>query len=315
MYFLGVDGGGTKTTAVLIDADGQLIRKIDEGPGNAAVLDRGTMARLIHSIFRQLQETLTLDDITWATFGFAGAGRPQEKRNLKEIISGIGLQNFTLMNDAEVHYYSVFGDECGIMLSAGTGSICLVRNADGQLQQIGGVGYLLGDEGSGFAIGRQAIGGAVQAAYDGLPVSQLAQKLLSFYGLLDRRDLISIIYASKNPQRLIASSAKLVTELAAGGDKEALEIVGNAVESLMMHLKKAMTLTPAEEACRIAFTGGLLKGENVVSNLLQKSLDALGSNYQLARQEFIPAVAAAFFSISASGNKISADAIQRLKTI
>ncbi len=315
MYFLGVDGGGTKTTAVLIDAAGQLVRQIDEGPGNAAVLDRGTMARLIHSIFRQLQESLSLDEITWATFGFAGGGRPQEKRNLKEIISGIGLKNFTLMNDAEIHYYSVFGDDCGIMLSAGTGSICLVRNADGNLQQIGGVGYLLGDEGSGFDIGRQAISRSVQAAYDGLPISPLAQKLLSFYGLLDRRDLISIIYASKNPQRLIASSAKLVSELAASGDEEALKIVENAVESLMMHLEKAMALTRAEDTCRIAFTGGLLKGENVVSNLLQKSLDELGCNYQLARQEFAPAVAAAFFGFSASGNKAPADVVQRLKNI
>jgi len=153
MYFLGVDGGGTKTAAILMDAQGNVLRTTRKGTGNIAVLDRGSVAQLIRSILQELLPEGDTENIRWATFAFAGAGRPQEREAVTAIIRNTGIRNFTVLSDAEILYYSVFGEEQGILISAGTGSICLVKGKDNQYHQIGGWGYLLGDEGSGFYIG------------------------------------------------------------------------------------------------------------------------------------------------------------------
>ncbi len=132
MYYLGVDGGGTKTAAVLADEQGRVLRQVKMGPGNIAVLDRGTLAQLIRNIVAELTAGLETRQLEWATFAFAGAGRAAEKETVRALIRGAGVQHFSVMTDAEILHYSVFGEEPGILISAGTGSICLLRDHAGQ---------------------------------------------------------------------------------------------------------------------------------------------------------------------------------------
>ncbi len=303
MYFLGVDGGGTKTAAILIDETGTIIRTTRKGTGNIAVLDRGSVAQLIRSILHELLPDGKVEDIRWATFAFAGAGRPQEREGVTAIIRNTGIRHFTVLSDAEILYYSIFGEEQGILISAGTGSICLVKGKDNQYHQIGGWGYLLGDEGSGFYIGSKAIRKALHDAELGLPPSRLTQKLLEFYGIDQPKSLITVVYSSVNPVRLIASCARLVCEMAERGDPEALEIVDDAAQALLNMALEAIRYFGGEmsQTYKISLAGSILTEIDIVARKFKEKAAGLGLQLHYITPQVETAAAAVLYAFQKAG--------------
>lgn len=317
MYYLGVDGGGTKTAAVLADEQGQVLRSVKKGPGNIAVLDRGTLAQLIRNIVGELVGTQGIREIAWATFAFAGAGRPAEKETVEALIQGAGMKHFSVMTDAELLHYSVFGENPGILVSAGTGSICLLRDHSGHYHQIGGWGFLLGDEGSGFHIGRRAIRNALQDMEEEQSPSPLTRELLSFYGIDAPEKLISIVYSSVNPARLIASCARLVCEMAARGDWEAEDIVDAAVNELLKLVDRALSRfgENGNEPYQISLTGGILKNNRFVRQRFQEKARDRGYRFQYLEPEMEPAAAAVLYSLRKNGREPAPELLNALRGV
>ncbi len=317
MLYLGVDGGGTKTTAVLCDAEGLILRSVRLGPGNIAVLDRGSIAQLIRNVVFELLQEEGVEQITNATFAFAGAGRPDEKKTAIDLIRAVGIQKFSIMTDAEINYYSIFGEEYGVLISAGTGSICLVKTPDQKFRQIGGWGYLLGDEGSGFDIGRQAIKTALEEIYANSHFSEFTSTLLSFYGIERPPSLISIIYSSVNPPKLIASCARLICQLALKGDEKALKITQQAAESLVSYAEQAIALmgNKAQTPYKLALTGGILEENSIVNHLFKEKMKKKGFSCLYYTPDLAPAAAAVLYSIKNSGHKVNEALLKKLKKI
>ncbi|RMF55801.1 MAG: hypothetical protein D6748_14705 [Calditrichaeota bacterium] len=315
MYYIGVDGGGSKTTSILTDLQGNVIRTARHGPGNIAVLDRGSIAQLIRRVINDLLQGENIEQVRWTTFAFAGAGRSKEKEIAGEIIKGAGIKHFNIMTDAEILYYSIFGDEAGILISAGTGSICLIKDENNQFQQIGGWGYLLGDEGGGFDIGHQAIRKAINEMDIGEPPSLLTKELLSFYGLQRVDELISITYSSHNPQRLVASCAKLVCDLAEKGEPNAEAIVDSAATALLNLAMKALEHPHFGPQTRIALVGSILQEPSIVNQKFREKAREIGMNFNYIPQQLEPAVAAVLYAIKKSGETVSQSLLQKLKKV
>ncbi len=317
MYFLGVDGGGTKTAAILMDESGQTVRTVRKGPGNIAVLDRGSVAHLIRAILRDLLPAGDVQQIRWATFAFAGAGRPQEREGVTAIIRNTGVAHFTVLSDAEILYYSIFGEKQGILISSGTGSICLVKGKDNQYHQIGGWGYLLGDEGSGFDIGSKAIRKALHDAELGLPPSRLTEKLMEFYGIAQPKSLITVVYSSVNPVRLIASCARLVCELAEKGAPEAIEIVDEAAQALLNMALEAIRYFGREmgQAYPISLAGSILTEVDIVARKFREKAAGLGLQFQYIEPQMETAAAAVLFAFHQAGVVPSESIMDRLKEL
>jgi N-acetylglucosamine kinase-like BadF-type ATPase len=317
MFFLGVDGGGTKTTAVLSDLQGEVIRTIRLGPGNIAVLDRGSVAQLIRNIIFELLRSDSVDQIEAATFAFAGAGRLEEKKTADELIRALGLRNFSVMTDAEILYYSIFGEDPGILISAGTGSICLVKTADQKSHQIGGWGYLLGDEGSGFDIGRKAIKMALEEVTVKDSFSSFTSKLLSFYGLQHPENLISIVYSSVNPPKLIASCARLICQLAESGEPLALGIVDQASSALVNYAEQAIFHfgPDRKKTYQIALAGGILEETSIVHYQFRQKLAEKRFIVSYKKQELEPAAAGVLYAINQSQPIASSRIRDKLKMI
>lgn len=297
-FFLGVEGGGTKTTAILCSETGRQLRTLKLGCGNVAVLDRGSIAELLEELVSGLSITVPL---AHATFAFAGIGRAKEKDVVKNLISRAGIGNFTLMTDAELHYFSVFGDSQGILIAAGTGSICLTRTAAGTFQQFGGLGYLLGDEGSGYDIGNRAIRSVIHAAERGDPRSLLSQELLRFYDLQQSREFVSLVYSSRNPFKLIASCAKLVGEVAEKGDPTAREIIWAAAESLVELAAAACHSHPPGTRHRVGLVGGVLRENSPAQRAFMEIARQRGYHFEYLRPALVPAAAAVVFSFNKAG--------------
>ncbi|UCF63584.1 MAG: hypothetical protein JSW33_13620 [bacterium] len=316
-YYLGIDAGGTKTAAVLCDVNGETLRTCQMGPGNIAVLDRGTIAQLLRNISSELLAGESIKSIKWACFAFAGAGRAEEKNTANELITALGFQNFTVMTDAEIRYYSIFGEETGILVSAGTGSICLVKTPDQQLKQIGGWGYLLSDEGSGFDIGRRAIKTVLRDLSHYESLSAFSQKILSFYGLEKPENLISIIYSSINPPRLIASCARFVCELADHKDPEALRIVDEATTALVEFALQAVKLIEGDQhfTYKVALAGGIFRNNSIIFRTFVKKIEQMKFKFEYRKPELDPAAAAALYALRQDQQSVTQNLIDHLYQI
>lgn len=317
MYYIGIDGGGTKTSAVLSNLDASDLRTVKIGTGNIIVLDQESRRKLIEEIFDKLLKGEDASHIQWATFAFAGAGREDEKKSMSNIISAAGIKNFTILTDAEILHYSIFGEKSGILISAGTGSVCIIRTDDEKYKQIGGWGYLLGDEGSGYYIGREAIKMALFEFDEKKQPSPLSKAILTFYQISHPGNLISLIYTSKRPQKVVASSAKTICEMADKGDSAALKIIENAAKSLIDLALEAIKILDHHTTHKhiIALTGGILQNSTIVNRAFREQSSVFGLNFEYLTQELDPAAAGVLYSLKECQKSVPTAVLVKLKQI
>ena len=166
--FVGIDGGGSRATAVATDVEGRELARVEGGPGRIRLDAPGTgahvLADLVDHVIREAGARLPAAGLICA---LAGAGREDARRELAAALlrEAVAIR-LRVVTDAEAAYQDAFGGGPGILLIAGTGSIAWGRDADGRTIRAGGWGALLGDEGSGYDLGLRALR-AVLHAHDG----------------------------------------------------------------------------------------------------------------------------------------------------
>ncbi|MGH1364369.1 MAG: BadF/BadG/BcrA/BcrD ATPase family protein [Calditrichia bacterium] len=314
MYFLGVDGGGTKTAAILTDLTGSVVRRTRSGSGNVAMLDRGSVAQLVKGLLDDLLQGEPAGRITYATLGFAGGGGERPRSVVSNLLNRNGVKNFSVLTDAMNLYLAAFNKGQGILLSAGTGSTCLTKDADNTFHKIGGCGYLLSDEGSGYDIGNKAIRRFITDASSGKKRSSLAENVLQFYGMADEQELISEIYASLRPHWLIASCAKTICDAADAGDKEANTHVAQAARDLLQMVETARKRINCTTSSKLTLTGSILSQNSVVRKEFDALLAAVPWQSEIVKLQSDPEVAALFQAIRTAGHEISAELFKKTRT-
>ena len=314
MIFLGVDAGGTKTTAVAADLKGEDIRTSHGAPGAISAIGVNGVDSLITDLLRDLNIYDLLDRLQAATFGFSGVGREDVKQKVEEEIKKIGITDFRVITDGELLHYSAFGESDGILIEAGTGSVCINRK-NNLLTQIGGWGYLLGDEGGGYQIGRDAIRSALAEKEHNLPISKLSEEIMNFYGVEKRQEIMNIVYAADSAQKIISSSAFTVCELAVQGYSGALTIVEDAATHLFAILQTALENYAAGDLIKIACAGSILTKDSPVLDFFNKKLDDIGYNYELVNISIEPAAAGVLYAVNSSGEEVSEQLMNSLKGV
>jgi len=313
IYFLGIETGGTKSMGVLTDLAGSDVRVQSGPPGNISVLGQDVWVRNMKGLLDALLEGDNPQKIEWATLGVAGAGRTCQRRAAEAGVGELGLTHVSVMTDAELFHYSVHGNEPGMSLLAGTGAICLVSDDGVQHRQFGGWGYLLGDEGSGYDLGRKCIRLALSDFEQGRLPSHLTQALLSFYGLSEPDELVTAIFSSENPQQMISSSARLVCEHAAKGDATAQQCVNEAAEALRGLCDSARkTQCNVDAPLNIALAGSLLKNGSPVRQALER---LLSDDTRYVTAGHLPAVAAVLHAFFSSGHPIPKSFMERTEQL
>src|SRR5580692_13024907 len=199
-YFLGFDGGGTKTDCVLLDARGTVIGEGRGGPANP--LRSG-----FDGAFSSLREAaagaivagkIRPAEITGVCAGLAGAGRRSVVRRIMVFLAQefpVALAQVT--TDYEIALETAAGTGPGVVLIAGTGSVAYGRNAAGETARSGGYGPWIGDEGSAFEIGRRAVSAVARARDLDAPVTLLTEMVSAALECPDWDDLLQRIM--KNP--------------------------------------------------------------------------------------------------------------------
>jgi glucosamine kinase len=190
--------------------------------------------------------------------GAAGAGREQEREELAAALRSEGIaRRVSVTTDVEIALVAAFGDGAGIVVSAGTGSIAVARDRRGALHRLGGYGWQMGDEGSGYAIGRAALGAASRARDGRSPGTALERRVLEAARCADFDALVR--WAAVATPGEVASLAPHVLEVAAAGDPVAQGIADYAARELSLLALLLAERLEGEGPVPVALTGGLLE--------------------------------------------------------
>ena len=234
-FVLGLDAGGTKTRAVVLDDTRREWGRGLGGPGNyhsAGAED--TLAAIREATGGALEQAgLAADRIDAACFAMSGVDRPADLAVAQEFARAAlpGVPT-VVCNDAVAAVYSGAGKAEGVVIVAGTGSIIYGFAPDGRRARAGGWGYRLGDEGSGWRIAEQSLV-AITRAHDGRsPQTLLTPLYLARLNLAAPEDLISWAYSPAWTRDSVAALAVLTLEAAEAGDATAMQIVQQAAGSL-----------------------------------------------------------------------------------
>jgi N-acetylglucosamine kinase-like BadF-type ATPase len=261
---LGVDGGGTKTECRLALRERGGLRVLGRGvagPSNLRALGPeralGHLEQAVAAAFADAG--MDRISVNAACLGLAGADRTSEQMQILEWAGSARLsEQLRIVNDAVPLLSVESGDGTGIALIAGTGSLAWGRNCDGRTARAGGWGYLLGDEGSAYAIGSAGLKAMLMEADGRGPKTALTELISAHLQITAPAGVIERVYGAVVPRQVIASISPVVFVAAQQGDLVAVEVLQHAAQELA-----AMTTAVAEKLqlptpLRIAITGAVL---------------------------------------------------------
>ncbi|MGB0409034.1 MAG: N-acetylglucosamine kinase [Opitutales bacterium] len=283
--FLGIDGGGTRTRALLLSASGEKLHYAESGPSNLNAADITTVRNSLRAVIDScLQHT---DRPPKACLGLAGASAPEIHRKLVILLNEIGLTEYTLSSDAEISLEAAFEGYPGILLIAGTGSVCLCKGSDGQTLRTGGWGWLADDVGSAGWIGQMAIATALKELDKRLPPSGLKDVVFEQLQIEDPSEIIPKLYQPIPARSEMARLAPSVFRLAEAGNDAANAIMDAALAELEQLVRTARA-SASDEDPAVVFHGGLL--ENNLT--FRKRLEARLSDFKIEQMAMLPVEAA-----------------------
>jgi N-acetylglucosamine kinase-like BadF-type ATPase len=302
--YLGLDGGGTRTMALLASAQ-QVLGYGEAGPANLQAVGQAAALKALDEAVRRAFATAGFErvPVAAACLGLAGAGRPEEQDAVRNWAQKVNLaQRIEITTDAALLLPAGTPDGWGVALIAGTGSMALARSPDGATARAGGWGYLLGDEGSGYALALGALQ-AVARADDGRgPATRMTDNLLGELRLSRAADLIGWLYGAGRDRAAFAGLAPLVLRTAEEGDAVARTIVSAAADELAdIAFAAAKKLGFESEPVPLTLAGGLLLGS---ASYRERVLTALSRRGFLAQPVTLvqePAQGAVRLALAAAG--------------
>lgn len=235
LYLL-VDGGKSKTEAVIIDSNGFEIAK-SLGPGLEIIGSVNGYERVINSLRATFDQLPEKGRFAGVAFGLNGAQAPSGSADLaaKAISSLVKADRFTIASDVVMNYLGAIGNQPGIVVAAGTGAVVMAISRQGIPYRIDGDGPLIADRGSGFDIGRQGLKIAAMVD-DGLPGSTaLHRAMIQRFGTLE--NTVNSVYGAVSPIELVASFSRSVAEAAKEGDEISIEILRCAAQDLALNVQ------------------------------------------------------------------------------
>ena len=306
VHVLGIDAGGTKTVCLLADERGRVLAESRGGGANLQAAGELEVEKVLHQV---MEEALGDRDVRPAAIclGIAGVDRDEDAAAVQGIMRRIGFKTRTLVvNDALIALVAGAGDRAGVVVVAGTGSIAYGRDGAGRAARSGGWGYLLGDEGGGFWIGRSALA-AVVRAFDGRgPRTQLTEMALEQMHLGSPTELIHAIYVRGLHRYAIASIAPVVQRAADAGDAVAADIVNRAAAELSAAAASVITrLGMRGDPFPTVLAGGVFRGLPSLISKVAARIAEVAPRSEVRRLEEEPARGAVTLALAAARGPVA----------
>ena len=293
MHVLGIDAGGTKTVCCLADGDGSVIGEARSGGANLQSEGELGVEKVLHTVMDRAVDG-RVDAVDAICLGMAGVDRDPDLTVIRGIMRRIGARARTVVvNDALVALVAGVGDAPGIVIICGTGSIAYGRNARDQAARAGGWGHILGDEGSGYWIGRQALRSVARAADGRGPATALTARVLNHFAVARPADLVNEIYDREVRHHVLAQLARVVQQARDEGDEVATQVLEQAAHELVWAARSvAERLCMRDEAFTFVLAGGVFTGVPWLAEELRRRLPAIAPRGRVERLEIEPALGA-----------------------
>ena len=249
MRYLGIDGGGSKTSFLLVDEYYNEICHLHTGPSNYLSVGSEAARESISQGISQLSEQPTI-----VCAGFAGAGRPDGVAFYREVLqSMVPDARIIVESDAFIASIGAIGIDPGVLLIAGTGSIVIGRDKDRAMFRVGGWGPYFGDEGSGFWIGREAVRAALRSI-DAQTPNEFTLRVAANLGL---KTVSEVVGAWAGGKLGVPEIAGLFPDVVAMYPAEpARQILSDAASHLRTLVETASKRTGIED-CRKSLSGSV----------------------------------------------------------
>lgn len=295
-YLAGIDGGGTKTHCCITDSEANLIDQFFGSASNFQIIGIDNAVKNITGLIENSckKTAINYDDLAAVLIGTAGAGRRPDAEKLERALidyfnlKEISFNKFFVESDARIALEGAFSGRPGLILISGTGSIIFGKDSNENIYRAGGFGRFIGDEGSGYSIGRNALISAAKE-FDGRDSETLITKILSEkFNIKSAEILIREVYQNNFD---IASAATAVLEAAEQNDAAALKIIDKESDELLLHIS-AMIKKIDKPDLEISLMGGLLKEKNFFSKKLIEKIIENFPELKIKEPEMSPAMGA-----------------------
>lgn len=303
-YFLGVDGGASKTAAVVTDESGRPLGQGMAGGSNHLRVGIELATRNVERAVNLalVEAGIAIRQIEYAYCGIAGSDHPQHHEKVVEALSVFFPGgNFVVDTDARIALTGAIGFGAGVVIISGTGSVAFGRNTRGGEGRAGGWGPTLGDEGSGYAIARDGLS-AIVRAFDGRSQETAMTDLLCReYLMCQPADLPRFVYATTTHADDIARFGRLVMEAASNGDPVAVSILEHAGRELgECVLAVARKLEMTGEDFPVAYVGGAFHAGEPLIDPMRRTITAEAPKAMLTQPLRTPVEGAAMMAIRAA---------------
>jgi N-acetylglucosamine kinase-like BadF-type ATPase len=291
---VGVDGGGTRTRAAVLNG-AQILGEGAAGPSNPlrVGIDKGATA-IREAVDKACAAALIQrDDLIAAGVGLAGIRRKDVRTRMHDtLVQTLGIKNIELVSDGDIALYGATDGRPGVVVISGTGSIAVGMNRQGKRAYAGGWGPVAGDEGSGSWIARRALQSVARATDGRGPKTALTEAACEFFQVTTPDDLSTAIYAPTITNDRIAGFSKLVIQVAQDDDvareilKDAGKELGKAAVTVIHKLKLD------HERFQVAFIGGVFAAGELVTQPLIEQVMKHATKAFIDNPSFSPTVAA-----------------------
>lgn len=305
-FYLGIDGGQTATTAVICDEAGSLLGVGRAGPADH-VWEPGGVARARRAVTGSVSRAWRAAGARPVTFEAAFLGMTGgNERTVAAIRRSVRARQFRLENDAVTALACTTEGKPGVVVIAGTGTIAYGENARGRTETASGWGYLLGDEGGGFWIARQAIAAACRG-HDGRGErTALEGLLLEAAGVDGLWELHRLIYSGRMSRAEMAGLAAVAPRAAARGDRAARRVLVQAGRELGLAAGVvARKLGMARGRLRVGMVGGVFGGSEEVRRDFRREVRRHAPRAEFSEARFAPAVGSVLLALKLAGVRIT----------
>jgi glucosamine kinase len=291
-YYLGIDGGGTKTTCAVGD-EARLLAVATAGPSNIVRVGEGQARQSLQQSVRQACAAVGIApaEVSRTCVGGAGAARPELAEIVRSSLAEILSTPIDVVGDIQIALEAAFDTCPGVIVIAGTGSIAYGRNRQGMTARAGGWGFAIGDEGSAHWIGRAAVSALLRASdltenSEALTHSPFATALFKAWGVTSLVDLARAANSIPPP-----NFAALFPFVAVSSDDLAVQILtdaGRELAQIAAVVTRRLFSEDAVGSVPVAMIGGVFRYAPAVREVFYNELRALDSRVEINPQVVEP---------------------------
>jgi N-acetylglucosamine kinase-like BadF-type ATPase len=299
VHVLGIDAGGSKTIALLADEEGRIVGEGRAGAANLQTEGELEVEKILHTVIERATDGRPLN-LAAVCLGMAGVDRQDDALIIRDVMRRLGFRtNALIVNDALIALVAGAGSSPGVVVISGTGAIAYGVSHHGVAARAGGWGPTLGDEGSGYWIGRRALA-AVMRDVDGRgPQTDLTRLVLRHLSLERPEELVAEVYHQPQARRTIASLGTVVDGAREDGDPVAIDIMANAADELALAAASVISrLDMRGEQFPILLAGGMLRESVWLSAELRRRMAEVAPRASVGPLTHEPAIGAVRLAIA-----------------